>query len=97
AAGWTPCIGPILGSILILSSTDPARSTLLLGAYALGVALPFLISALYAPSWQQAKRLARWLHPASGWVLLATALLLWFDGLTPLLSWAIALTGFTGW
>src|SRR5690606_35424978 len=50
AAGWTPCIGPVLGSILILSSTDPGRSTLLLGAYAAGVALPFLLSAAYAPS-----------------------------------------------
>lgn len=97
AAGWTPCIGPILGSILILSSTEPARSTILLGAYALGVALPFLASALYAPSLARAKRLARWLQPASGWLLVATALLLWFDGLTPLLSWTITRTGFTGW
>jgi|GEM_PF-485613 len=97
AAGWTPCIGPILSSILILSSTDPARSTLLLGAYALGVALPFLAGALYAPSLARARRLARWLHPASGWVLIATAAVLWFDGLTPILSWTIARTGFTGW
>lgn len=97
AAGWTPCIGPILSSILILSSTEPARSTVLLGAYALGVALPFLLSALYAPSLARAKRLAPWLYPASGWMLVATALLLWFDGLSPLLSWAVARTGFTGW
>ena len=83
AAGWTPCIGPVLGSILILSSTDPGRSTLLLGAY--------------APSLGRAKQVARWLRPASGWLLVATALLLWFDGLAPLLSWVIARTGFTGW
>jgi cytochrome c-type biogenesis protein len=47
AAGWTPCIGPILGSILIYAGT---RETMwegiwLLGFYSLGIGLPFIISA----------------------------------------------------
>jgi cytochrome c-type biogenesis protein len=47
-AGWTPCIGPILGAILTynLSSPDLARGTALLAAYSLGLAVPFVASAL---------------------------------------------------
>src|SRR5688500_8253078 len=47
-AGWTPCIGPILGSILTYaaSSADMARGIWLLLAYSLGLAVPFLLSAV---------------------------------------------------
>jgi cytochrome c-type biogenesis protein len=47
-AGWTPCVGPVLGSILTLASTTErlADGTLLLAAYAAGLGLPFLASAL---------------------------------------------------
>jgi cytochrome c-type biogenesis protein len=47
-AGWTPCIGPILGSILTLnlSDSDPARGIALLVAYSLGLAVPFVASAV---------------------------------------------------
>jgi cytochrome c-type biogenesis protein len=44
--GWTPCIGPILGSILALASTEQSlnRGILLLFFYSLGLAIPFIIS-----------------------------------------------------
>ena len=46
AFGWTPCIGPILGSILILASTEEslARGILLLSSYSIGLAIPFILS-----------------------------------------------------
>ena len=46
AFGWTPCIGPILGSILILASTEESinRGILLLIFYSLGLAIPFILS-----------------------------------------------------
>lgn len=52
AAGWTPCIGPILGGILGLATatSSVAQGTLLLIAYAAGLAVPFLAVALGA-SW----------------------------------------------
>jgi len=48
AAGWTPCIGPILGSILVVASTkgSAAAGLKLLSVYSAGLALPFLLSAL---------------------------------------------------
>jgi len=49
AFGWTPCIGPQLGAILSLaaSEADVARGTTLLGVYALGLGIPFLLAALF--------------------------------------------------
>ena len=46
AFGWTPCIGPILGSILVLAATEESinRGVLLLIFYSLGLALPFILS-----------------------------------------------------
>ena len=44
--GWTPCIGPILGSILALASTEKTilRAVILLSFYSLGLAIPFVLS-----------------------------------------------------
>ncbi|MGQ0565224.1 MAG: cytochrome c biogenesis CcdA family protein [Gemmobacter sp.] len=49
AFGWTPCIGPQLGAILSLAATEAslARGTALLGVYAVGLGLPFLLAALF--------------------------------------------------
>ena len=46
--GWTPCVGPALSSILIIASTteDPVKGIILLGLYSLGLAVPFIASAL---------------------------------------------------
>ena len=46
AFGWTPCIGPILGSILVLASTEDSlgRGILLLLFYSIGLAIPFILS-----------------------------------------------------
>ena len=46
--GWTPCIGPILGSILTLAAVEEnmSKSVLLLAFYSLGLAVPFIISGI---------------------------------------------------
>ena len=46
AFGWTPCIGPILGSILVLASTEEnlGRGIMLLSFYSVGLAIPFILS-----------------------------------------------------
>ncbi len=48
-AGWSPCLGPILGAILALAATaqDLSRGLLLLLCYSLGLAVPFLVAALF--------------------------------------------------
>ncbi|MGE5575666.1 MAG: cytochrome c biogenesis CcdA family protein [Syntrophothermus sp.] len=84
-AGWTPCIGPILGSILLFAGTTQtlAQGLLLLGMYSLGLAIPFLAVAL-SLDWmgRSLKKLRRWMPAisvASGVFLMVMGILVYFD------------------
>ncbi len=48
AAGWTPCVGAVLGAILGLAATQPGAAFSLLLVYALGLGIPFLLVGLFA-------------------------------------------------
>ncbi|WP_186398748.1 cytochrome c biogenesis CcdA family protein [Stappia sp. P2PMeth1] len=50
AFGWTPCVGPILAAILFVAGSEESVSqgAILLGAYALGIGVPFLVAGLFA-------------------------------------------------
>jgi len=98
AAGWTPCIGPILGSILTLASVAQTASTgiLMLAAYSAGLALPFLISALairrFVRAFDRFKGLLPVITKASGTVLILVGILLVTDYFTILSRLAFSLT-----
>lgn len=67
AAGWTPCIGPMLGSAMTLAvssaDADVARGGILLAAYSLGLGIPFLLTALMLDSAQGIlRKLQRQMH-----------------------------------
>ena len=47
AIGWTPCVGPILGTILTLAVTTPSMSFSLLLAYSLGLGIPFILMGVF--------------------------------------------------
>ena len=79
AAGWTPCIGPVYGAVLTMAANggDVGEAGLLLGAYSLGLGIPFLLAALALDSAQGLlKRIQRHMHT----VELATGALLVFIG-----------------
>tara|TARA_Y100000310_G_scaffold105664_1_gene104140 strand:- start:10764 stop:11474 length:711 start_codon:yes stop_codon:yes gene_type:complete len=48
AVGWTPCIGPVLGSVLTLAVISPGESLALLLMYSLGLGIPFLLIGLFS-------------------------------------------------
>jgi cytochrome c-type biogenesis protein len=75
AIGWTPCIGPVLGVILTMgaSSQDVAVAALLLVAYSLGLAVPFIAAAVALP---RIEPLIGWLRRNHRGVQVATALLI---------------------
>ena len=58
AFGWTPCIGPVLGSILALSATEASVSNgiLLLSFYSLGLAIPFIASGYFMSKFLVSKK-----------------------------------------
>lgn len=99
AAGWTPCIGPILGGIYTMASaTDTvSKGMLLLGAYSAGLAVPFLLAAWavegFLEWFQKFRRYLPWVMRISGALLVFVGILLvsgqftrlagWLQGLTP--------------
>jgi cytochrome c-type biogenesis protein len=82
AAGWTPCIGPILGTILTLAATAERVRTgvALLGVYALGLAVPFFLVSIGTTSFLTLfSRFRRFLRPvslASGALLVCVGVLI---------------------
>jgi len=97
-AGWTPCIGPILGGILTFAAT---RQTLgegvqLLAFYSAGLAVPFILSAVgftwFLATFKRLRRHIVWVERASGALLVLVGLLLLSGQFTMLASWAANLT-----
>lgn len=97
-AGWTPCIGPVLGAILGLAATeaDLQRGMVLLGAYSLGLALPFLAAAWAVDSFfgwfQRFRRYMPWVQRISGGILVLVGVLLATGQFTRLAAWLQGLT-----
>ncbi len=92
AAGWTPCIGPILGTILIYASSQASASfgLQLLGIYSLGLAIPFLLSAfainIFFSYTRKLNKFMNLVTIASGAVLIFFGMLLLTDKLGYLAS-----------
>src|SRR3970040_393760 len=88
AAGWIPCVGPILGSILLMASTaqTAGQGIFLLAAYSAGLAVPFLLSALlfsrFLRFFYRFRRLLPWGGRVSGVFLVLVGLLLLTDYFT---------------
>lgn len=98
SSGWTPCIGPILGSILVLAGTQKSvgMGALLLGAYALGLAIPFFLSALavnrFLDFFASCQRALPVVNVMAGGLLVLVGILLFSGYLTLLNGYLIQLT-----
>src|SRR2546423_3489926 len=97
-AAWTPCIGPILGGILTLAATQAGlgRGIGLLAIYALGLALPFLVTALaldrFLVWFQRFRPYIVWVDRVAGVMLIVLGLLLVTDRFTLLAGYLQGLT-----
>ncbi len=87
AAGWSPCIGPLLGAILIMAGNQETvrQGIVLLAVYSLGLAIPFLVLSVFIKYMfrfmSRLKTVLRYLNPAAGVMLIAIGLLLVTDNL----------------
>ena len=97
-AGWIPCVGPILGSILTLAGTSETagRGVALLTAYSLGLGVPFLLSALALNGFnrflQRFRPYMRLMEVGAGFLLVLIGVLLFTGYLTLLNSYLISIT-----
>lgn len=92
AAGWSPCIGPILSGILLLASqAHTAEAMLLLACYSLGLAIPFFLTALaigaVLPVLNRIKRYLPVIEFVSGLFLVAVGLVLVTDSFFIVAGW----------
>ena len=98
AIGWTPCVGPILGSILTLASNDKtiAQGIALLLSYSAGLGLPFLLSSIALGAFLRFFKRYRPFIPAveraAGALLVVVGILVATNYYVLLNSWAISLT-----
>jgi cytochrome c-type biogenesis protein len=103
ALGWTPCIGPVLGSILLLAGGQGtvAAGALLLFLYSLGLGVPFLLAALFLDRFQSVsgwlRRRASVINATGGVLLVAMGSLVFLGQLTPVLSPALELYARLKW
>jgi cytochrome c-type biogenesis protein len=97
-AGWTPCIGPILGGILLYTSSqaDFAKGITLLLAYSAGLAVPFLVAAFalerFLAWFQRFRRYIGWVEKIAGAMLVVVGLMMMFGLFTMLSGWLTDLT-----
>ncbi|MHA6252535.1 cytochrome c biogenesis CcdA family protein [Oceanobacillus sp. CAU 1775] len=85
AAGWTPCIGPIFGSILFLAASNPGQGILYTVFYVIGFALPFIILTFFLGSTKWIVRRSGIIMKVGGALMVIMGLVLFF-GLMPRIS-----------
>ena len=97
-AGWTPCLGPVLGGILTYaaSAADYGRGMALLGAYSLGLALPFLVASValgrFFATFAWFRKYLGVVNKVAGALLVAVGLLLITDRFSIIAGWLRDLT-----
>jgi len=97
-AAWTPCIGPILGAILTLAAAQAsvAHGSVLLAVYSLGLAIPFVVTALlldrFLVWFRRFRPYLAWVERITGILLILLGLLLLTDRFTLIAGWLQGLT-----
>lgn len=90
AAGWTPCVGPILGSTFTLAAANPGTAYNLLLAYSLGLGIPFLITgAFFSQATGIIKKITKHLkyfNLIMGSILIVVGILIFFNQLSLLVN-----------
>ena len=95
AFGWSPCIGPILGAILTVAAVGDSNlaGVQLLGAYSLGLAVPFFLSALFLHEmtgrWKRLRGAGRWLQTAAAVVMVVMGIAIMTGELTTFSYWLL--------
>ncbi len=103
ALGWSPCIGPILGTVLLFASSSATalQGALLLAVFSAGLGLPFILSAIFlnrlSDTFVRWGKAAHVLSTVGGIVLVCLGILMVFGDMGLLISWGYGLFNFLGY
>ena len=88
--GWTPCFGPVLAAIIVMASNSESitQGTFLLMTYALGLGIPFLLTAIFIN--EISPLIAKW-EKIAKWIGLIAGLFLIFFGILMAMDWLVQL------
>ncbi|WP_049786652.1 cytochrome c biogenesis CcdA family protein [Evansella cellulosilytica] len=79
AAGWTPCIGPILASIISLSLSNPGSGLIYMVAYSIGFSIPFFVMAFFIGKMNWIKKYMNLVMKIGGLLMIIFRIMLYFD------------------
>lgn len=97
AAGWTPCTGPILMSVIALAAANPGSGMMYMIAYILGFAIPFLLLSFFIGKMKWIRTHNVKIMKIGGVIMIIMGIILFFDLMTLIISYFSLLTGgFTG-
>nr|WP_232699363.1 cytochrome c biogenesis protein CcdA [Brevibacillus daliensis] len=81
AAGWTPCVGPILAGIITLGMTDPSNALLYTLAYTVGFAAPFFVMTFFISKLKWINKYSEKMMKIGGWIMVLFGIMLYTDQL----------------
>ena len=97
AAGWTPCVGPILSGILVLGVSDPSSALTYTIAYTIGFAVPFFVMTFFVSKLNAIIKYSERMMKVGGALMILFGILLYTDRMTDITRYLIAVFGgFTG-
>jgi cytochrome c-type biogenesis protein len=97
AAGWTPCTGPILVSVISLGLSHPQSAMLYMLAYVLGFAIPFFVLSFFIGRMQWIRKHSAKIVKIGGIVMIIMGIFLFFDWMTFITSYmSLLFDGFKG-
>ncbi|MGG5253673.1 cytochrome c biogenesis CcdA family protein [Neobacillus sp. SM06] len=85
AAGWTPCTGPILSSVILLAASKPEFGVLYMTAYSLGFAIPFFILSFFIGRMGWIRKHNTKIVKIGGYIMIVMGLVLFFDWMTKII------------
>ncbi|UJF31273.1 cytochrome c biogenesis CcdA family protein [Paenibacillus hexagrammi] len=92
AAGWSPCVGPILSAILALAATEPGTWLQLTTAYSLGFAIPFFVLSFFIGSTRWILRYSATIMKIGGGLMILISILLYTGKMTQITLWLNSIT-----
>lgn len=94
--GWTPCTGPILAIVFSLAATNPETGMVMMIAYILGFAIPFLVMAFFIGRMNWIKKHSMKIVKFGGYVMIFFGVALFFDWMTGVTAFLADWFGFYG-